>query len=418
MDLWRRRWTHCSTLSNTGFFAKGYPHIEIYKERKTFGEKSLLCGEDDGGDSMPHGKQPNHKLKPYVVFQYLLKYTDENHVAPASDIVAFLEECGLNAERRSIYEDIREINLISIMMENDCTLDEAREMLEDEEEKLVVYDPHRKGFYVRQRHFDLNDIRLLAECVYSAKFVTEGQAKRLVDVVCDFVSEHQAERIKHNAFLTDRVKTNNRSVLNNISVINDAMSRRLEGKSHKPEKISFKYLKHTIDDMTQQVERRKGEKYTVSPYQLLISDGNYYLLAYVNEKQKMRTYRIDRMKDVSLTGEPREGEDEFAKLDVRTYAQRVFGMYSGTQKRVTIQFINPLLDTAIERFGMKDVQYSKVDDRHFKVTANVEISDQFYGWLLGFGKRAKLTWPDDEVEKFRLYVEKIEKMYNNGGNEK
>lgn len=411
MDLWRRRWTHCSTLSNTGFFSKGYPHIEIYKERKTFGEKSLLCGEDDGGDSMPHGKQPNHKLKPYVVFQYLLKYTDENHVAPASDIVAFLEECGLNAERRSIYEDIREINLISIMMENDCTLDEAREMLEDEEEKLVVYDPHRKGFYVRQRHFDLNDIRLLAECVYSAKFVTEGQAKRLVDVVCDFVSEHQAERIKHNAFLTDRVKTNNRSVLNNISVINDAMSRRLEGKSHKPEKISFKYLKHTIDDMTQQVERRKGEKYTVSPYQLLISDGNYYLLAYVNEKQKMRTYRIDRMKDVSLTGEPREGEDEFAKLDVRTYAQRVFGMYGGTKKRVTIQFINPLLDTAIERFGVKDVQYSKVDDRHFKVTANVEISDQFYGWLLGFGKRAKLIWPDDEVEKFKAYLDKVRNAY-------
>lgn len=398
-------------MSNTGFFAKGYPHIEIYKERKTFCEKSLLCGEDDGGDSMPHGKQPNHKLKPYVVFQYLLKYTDENHVAPASDIVAFLEECGLNAERRSIYEDIREINLISIMMENDCTLDEAREMLEDEEEKLVVYDPHRKGFYVRQRHFDLNDIRLLAECVYSAKFVTEGQAKRLVDVVCDFVSEHQAERIKHNAFLTDRVKTNNRSVLNNISVINDAMSRRLEGKSHKPEKISFKYLKHTIDDMSQQVERRKGEKYTVSPYQLLISDGNYYLLAYVNEKQKMRTYRIDRMKDVSLTGEPREGEDEFAKMDVRTYAQRVFGMYGGTKKRVTIQFINPLLDTAIERFGVKDVQYSKVDDRHFKVTANVEISDQFYGWLLGFGKRAKLIWPDDEVEKFKAYLDKVRNAY-------
>jgi len=360
---------------------------------------------------MPHGKQPNHKLKPYVVFQYLLKYTDENHVAPASDIVAFLEECGLNAERRSIYEDIKEVNLISIMMEDDCTLDKAREMLENEEEKIVVYDPHRKGFYVRQRHFDLNDIRLLAECVYSAKFVTEGQAKRLVDVVCDFVSEHQAERIKHNTFLLDRVKTNNRSVLNNIAIINDAMSRRLNGKSHKPEKISFKYLKYSIGDMSQQVERRKGEKYIVSPYQLLISDGNYYLLAYVNEKQKMRTYRVDRMKNVTLTGVEREGEEEFAQLNVRTYAQRVFGMYGGTQKRVTIQFINPLLDTAVERFGTKDVQYSKVDDRHFKVTANVEISDQFYGWLLGFGKRVKLTWPDDEVEKFRAYIDKIRNAY-------
>ena len=362
-----------------------------------------------------HGRKLNQKLKPYLVLQYLMRETDEDNVRTADDIVAYLEEfCNIPAERRSIYEDIKAINRVLLMLEDECDIDEAIEMLEGEggeEYKTVVYDPHRKGFYVRQRHFDLNDIRLLAECVYSAKFVTEGQAKRLVDVVCDFVSEHQAERIKHNVFLTDRVKTSNKGVMNNIATINDAMSRRLDGKSHKPEKISFKYLKHTIGDMSQQVERRKGEQYVVSPYQLLISDGNYYLLAYVNEKQKMRTYRVDRMKNVTLIGEPREGDDEFAKMDVQTYAQRVFGMYGGTQKRVTIQFINLLLDTAVERFGTKDVQYSKVDDRHFKVTVNVEISDQFYGWLLGFGKRAKLTWPDDEVEKFKAYIDKVRNAY-------
>ena len=56
--------------------------------------------------------------------------------------------------------------------------------------------------------------RLLAECVYSAKFIAEGQAKRLVErVICDFISTHQAEKIKHDALLTDRVKTNNKAVL-------------------------------------------------------------------------------------------------------------------------------------------------------------------------------------------------------------
>ena len=33
----------------------------------------------------------------------------------------------------------------------------------------------------------------LAECVYAAKFITEKDAKRLVDVICDFVSEDQAK---------------------------------------------------------------------------------------------------------------------------------------------------------------------------------------------------------------------------------
>ena len=83
------------------------------------------------------------------------------------------------------------------------------------------------------------------------------------------------------------------------------------------------------------------------------------------------------MKGVSFTREPREGQEEFDKIDVRTYAQRVFSMYSGKKKRVTIRFINMLLDVAVERFGTKDAQYSAVDDKHFTVTAEVEISDLF-----------------------------------------
>ena len=33
--------------------------------------------------------------------------------------------------------------------------------------------------------------------------------------------------------------------------------------------------------------------------------------------------------------------------------------------------LNPLLDAVVDRFGTKDVQYAKVDDTHFSVTAKV-----------------------------------------------
>ena len=61
-----------------------------------------------------HGRKNNQKLKPYLVLQYLLKYTDEDNVASASDIIGFLEDCGIYAERRSIYRDIEDINKIYI----------------------------------------------------------------------------------------------------------------------------------------------------------------------------------------------------------------------------------------------------------------------------------------------------------------
>jgi len=365
-----------------------------------------------------HGKKPNQKIKPYVVLQYLLKNTDEDHIATAFDIIAFLEdECGIEAERRSIYKDIEEINKVALMFQQECTIDEAADMLEEDEDdslKLVKYDKSRKGFYVQSavRQFELNDMRLLAECVYSAKFIAEGQAKRLVErVICDFISTHQAEKIKHDALLTDRVKTNNKAVLRSLSTINEAMSTKLDGKSHKPEKIQFKYLKYSIDNMEQQIERRKGETYIVSPFQFIINDGNYYLLAYNEQRKAIWTYRIDRMKDVRRTGVSREGDEAFQQIDIRTFAQRTISMYSGKQETVTIRFIMSLLDTAIEQFGKKNVIYKKVDDHHFTMTATIDISNQFFAWLLRFGTSVRLLSPASVVDDFNNYLEKIRKMY-------
>ena len=388
----------------------------VYKKMTRKADKGL-----EGKVVAKHGKQKEQRLKPYVVLQYLLKYSDENNPKSAYDIIGYLEGCGISAERRSIYKDIEDINRIMLMLQEDIDLEEVDMMIEEAEEsgdeeeindlKTVLYDKNKKGFYVRQRKFEVADMRLLAECVYAAKFIAEGQAKRLVDVVCEFVSEEQAQRIRHNAFLADRVKTDNRGVLNNIAAINEAMSRHLDGEPHTPEKITFQYLKYMVGDMSKQVERRKGARYTISPFQLLIKDGNYYLLAFDDYAKEMRTYRVDRMKDIRFTGEPRDGEDEFKEIDLKTYTKRVFSMYGGEQKLVEIRFINPLLDAVVDRFGTKDVQYVKVDDKHFSVTAKVEISDQFFGWILGFGKKAKLMYPEAVIDQFKAYMDKIREMY-------
>lgn len=86
------------------------------------------------------------------------------------------------------------------MLEDDCTIDEAEETLaEDEDRKIILYDKGKKGFYVNQyaRHFDLTDIRLIAECIYSSKCIPQSSAERLADVILEYVSEPQAEKIRH-----------------------------------------------------------------------------------------------------------------------------------------------------------------------------------------------------------------------------
>jgi len=364
------------------------------------------------------GRKQNQKLKTYLVLRYLTENTDENHLIKGEVLATEIEGTyNIPAERRSIYRDIEEINKVMLMLEEGISLEEAEAMLaedEDDEYKYIVYDKHRKGYYAKPQQYTLSDLRLLAECVYSAKFLTAGEAEQLVNIISTLTSKHQTRYIRHNAFLTDRQKTDNKGVLNNISLINDAMSDTLDGEKHIPEKITFKYLKHTINDLNKHVERRHGETYKVSPYQLLINDGYYYLLAYNDTRKKMITYRVDRMKGVSFTGEPREGIEAFEKIDMNAYKQKVFSMFGGKETHVTIRFIAPLLDTMIDRFG-KDRStaiYSKVDENHCTITTTVEISDQFFGWLLGFGRKVKLLSPDDVVEEFKAYTDKIREMYD------
>ena len=361
------------------------------------------------------GRKEHQKMKPYLVYQYLLRNSDENHVVTAPEIVDYLQDLGIYAERRSIYRDIEEINAALWILENNSNIEDVEEAIEEgyfNDDKAIVYDSRQKGFYVTHRKYDASDIRLIAECIYSSKYISQTEAERLVDIMKEFVSDEQASEIRTDALVTNRVKTLNKSALRNVTLIYDAMSKVMNGNKHTPEKISFQYLKTDFNDLGSVTERRKGALYTVSPYKLIINDGNYYLLAYNDHTHDMRTYRVDRMKNIKRTGVPREGMDVFAQVDLQTYTQRTFGMFSGKKQRVRIRFVASLLDTAIERFGRgKEVTYSKADDYHFMVAVDVEISDQFFGWLCGFANKAVIMGPPSVKEQFLAYLEKIKSKY-------
>lgn len=365
-----------------------------------------------------HGRKANQKMKPYLVMEYLMRNTDENHAAPADAIVEYLrDDLGIDAERRSIYRDIEEINKALWLLENandDVTIFDAEEAIEDDEndaEKFIVYDKHLKGFRVVRRKYELSDIRLMAECIYASRYISQSEAERLVDIIKGFVSDEQAKEIRTDALVTARQRTLNKSTLRNVSTIYDAMSKMIDGDKHTPEKISFQYLKYTIDDLEKQTERRKGAKYIVSPYKLIINDGNYYLLAFDENSQQIRTYRVDRMKAINRLGTPRDGAEAFAAIDMKTYTQRTFSMFGGERERVSIRFVSSLLDTAVERFGRYNVSYSRSDDHHFNVSADVEISDQFFGWLCGFGTKAVIQFPSSVVAQYKEYLQKILSKY-------
>ena len=103
----------------------------------------------------------------------------------------------------------------------------------------------------------------------------------------------------------------------------------------------------------------------------------------------------------------REREQKsFPKSTSKVIPRRVFSMFGGERKRVSIRFRNYLLDTAIERFGTgKDVFYRPDGNEHFVVTADVEISDQLFCiGCVDLGSEQKIIAPNETISMIKRFL--------------
>ncbi len=355
------------------------------------------------------GRKYDQKMKPFLVYQYLMCETDEEHFVSAQDIVEYLKEnFGISAERRSIYRDIHEINKAVFAIQESISFEEAEELLCEDEEYKTIRHIKRKGFYVAQRNYEEEDIRLLAECVHAAKFVDIKRAEKLAGVVFDLVSTHQAENMSHKAMVKDRVKTSNTEVYYTVSNIHNAIAK--NGKYLK--KIKFQYLKYTIQDLQNYSARRQGTEYVVIPHSLIIDNGNYYLLGYDEKKEDVRTYRVDRIKNLEILNEPFFDTDVFDGIDIERYTQGHFGMFGGEKNRVKLNCSINLLNSMVDRFGTDDVIYQDTKHGFFNITATVYVSNHFFGWLSSFGKQVSIASPSRVRMQYANYLKEISEWHS------
>ena len=343
-------------------------------------------------------KKKGQKYKSLLVWNLLQKRTDENHAASIKEIQELLEDYGIEAERHSVSRDIKD--LMELLNKDQDVMMEDRDLLGYE----VEYDAQLHGYKVVRRPYEFDDLRLLAECVRASKFISQKQEESLLLAIEGLCSEHQVKELQNEVYLVGRSKTSNRWVMGSMVTINQAI--------RENRKIGFKYQKYSLSDRSQQIDRRKGAEYIYSPFRLIINDGNYYLLAYDGRLKSMRTFRLDRMKEVKMKDETREGQAVYDQMDMQTYCLQHFGMFGGEKQQVTIRFTNGLLDTVIDRFGNgSNVFYSTVDGGHFTVSTEVALSHQFYGWLCGFWKQAVIVSPPEAVEGFKKFLADIGSKY-------
>jgi predicted DNA-binding transcriptional regulator YafY len=172
--------------------------------------------------------------------------------------------------------------------------------------------------------------------------------------------------------------------------------------------IRFKYFDWNLK---KEMEPRYGGKwYQLSPWALMWDDEKYYLVAYDSKHETIIHYRVDKMTQIGILDEKREGHEAFRKFNIAHYTNTLFGMFAGDETKVTIEAENRLVSVFIDRFG-KDIIIAPIDEDHFRTTVTVAVSKQFFGWIMAIDGDVKIVAPDSVVSQMKTEIEKLAEKY-------
>ncbi len=327
-------------------------------------------------------KGDNQKLKMLYLKKIFSEETDDLNSLTISEIISKLSAYGVNADRKTLYLDFEELRNYGM--------------------DIITVKKGRHWYYhLGERDFELPEVKLLVDSVQSAKFITDKKSKQLIKKLEALVSNHEAKMLHRQVLLSGRVKTMNESIYYNVDKIHQAISLKCQ--------IQFKYFQWNVQ---KKMELRKdGAWYQISPWLLTCNNENYYLAGYDEEEDKIKHYRVDKMKDIIITDKVRIGQKQFSAINAALYTRSLFGMYSGTETAVTLEAQNDMANVLIDRFG-RNINIVPINETHFKTTVNIAVSNQFFGWIMALGTKVKITAPDTTVKQMKDNIQILSEQYS------
>ena len=151
---------------------------------------------------MPKGT--NQKLKLYYLARIMVELTDDDHRLTMQEIKDHLEEYGVSADRKSLYDDLEALRVLGID---------------------VIGEKEGRNFYyhVGQKQFEIAELKLLVDAIQSSKFITERKSNDLIKKLTGLASNYEASQLKREVVVKGRIKTMNESIYYIVDEIHNAI---------------------------------------------------------------------------------------------------------------------------------------------------------------------------------------------------
>lgn len=338
-------------------------------------------------------KQPK-KMLIINILDILKKYTDENHKLSQSDILNILkEDYDMDVNRKSIKPNIMDL------------IDYGYDINYKEIERKGN-EPMYTDFYMNREFVD-EELRILIDSLLFSKYIPHNQGMELVQKLEGLSNKYFSYKIRHITNLPENLPEN-KELFYTISVLDEAIA--------KDKKVIFHYNEYGTD---KKLHTRKGSdgkpaEYVVNPYQMVATNGRYYLICNYDKYDNVSNYRIDRITDIRLTDESAKPQKKVKGLEngldlPKHMAEHIY-MFSGESATVVFRAAKKIISSVIDWFG-RDIRFFDETQNEVSVSVYVNLDAMKY-WIMQYSNYVRVLSPQSLVDTIKADLKEIYNKYD------
>lgn len=326
------------------------------------------------------------KLVILYILDILQKYTDEEHRLSQKEIQDILKrEYEMTVDRKTVkrnllnlieYEsniEYREVSRKDIFRKKDSVSYKGTSDFVDKE--ISEDDLLWTDFYLKQK-FTNEELRLLIDSLLFSKHIPYSQAKELIKKL-ESLSNIYFKSCSQYIYPLPVERTDNKQVFYNIAILDDAI--------RKKKKVLFEYAEYHTDKKMHLKKREDGSvrEYIITPYQMAVQEGKYYLICNYDKYDDISNYRVDRIRNIQILEEKGKPFETLKwsghqPMNLNKYMKEHVYMYSSENAFVKFRIVKAMISDVIDLFG-KGVNFSEETDTHVSVSVHVNerAAEQF-----------------------------------------
>lgn len=344
----------------------------------------------------------NKKQMIINILDILKRYTDEDHRLSQKEIADILKnEYNMTVDRKSVKRNLSNLLEIGYPIE----YSESVRMIPNKttgelEESYILSD-----FYL-ERDFSDAELRLLIDSLLFSKHIPYNQCRDLIEKLEGLSSKYFEAKVKHIRTL-DGNQPANKQLFYTIDILDEAIS--------KGRQVKFHYAEYGTDKKLHNRKNREGvmREYIINPYQIVVTNGRYYLICNYDKYDDLSNYRVDRITDIELLNTPAKSKRKVKGaengFDLSKHMAEHIYMFSDESDTVTFRVKKYILDDVMDWFG-KDLTFFDETEDEVSVRVRVNLA-AMRCWAMQYALHAKILSPELLAEQIKEDLKKAIENY-------